>query len=265
MRTLNVSLPKSPKKARSKQPPEELLQHFKSAALSVTNLYKTAAADSVRTREAGYQDALDDLLSFLDKENLGLDDGEGWKVRRWATERLDGSPPVQIGSDSDEERTDAEKRATSPAPAPERNSSPEGPVPAWEIKSKSSTRTEHHEPSADTSSPPPPAPVLVKPQGFTFLSAHPYPQEIDMQGSDMPSDLTTAPPTTPAVRFDVLPRSTRSSHKHNNNSGRHHTRSKLGSGAGTKRKIILPDFFDLGNLGEGKDGFGSNFKRGRLS
>ena len=263
MRSLNTSLPRSPKKARLKQPPEELLQHFKSAALSVTNLYKTAAADSLRVREAGYQDALDDLLTYLDKENLGLDDGEGWKVRRWATERLDSSPPAHAGSESEEERTDTEKRATSPATSvAERKSSPEATIRS-SSKSKSPARTEQHAAIADTSSPPPLSPVIVKPQSFTFASAHPYPQDIDMQAPETQLDSTTpAPPPTPAIRFDL--RSTRSAHKHNNHTSRHLTRSKLGSGAGSKRKIILPDYFDLGNFGEGKEGFGGSFKRGRI-
>ena len=264
MRTLNTSLPRSPKNSRSKQPPEELLQHFKSAALSVTNLYKTAAADSLRVREAGYQDALDDLLTYLDKENLGLDDGEGWKVRRWATERLDGSPPAHAGSESEEERMDVEKRATSPATSvPERKSSPEAPT-RQRSKSKSPTRTEHHIAPVDTSSPRPPSPILIKPQGFTFVSAHPYPQDIDMQAPETQPDSTTpAPTTTPAIRFDL--RSSRATSKHNTHTNRHLTRSKLGSGAGSKRKIVLPDFFDLGNFEEGKEGFGGAFKKGRTS
>lgn len=77
MRSLNSSLPRSSSIRRSNPPPEHLIQSFKTAALSVTNLYKTAAADQIRARELGYQDALDDLLVFLDKENLGLTTGKG--------------------------------------------------------------------------------------------------------------------------------------------------------------------------------------------
>ena len=79
MRSLNTSLPRTSPR-RNQQPPEELLSAFKAAALSVTNLYKNAASEQARSRAAGYQDALDDLLSFLDKENLGLGDGEGWSA-----------------------------------------------------------------------------------------------------------------------------------------------------------------------------------------
>ena len=81
MRSLNTSLPgTSPPKQQKGEPPEQLLQAFKAAALSVTKLYKTAAADQGRTRAEGYQDALDELLAFLDREDIGLSDGEGWRI-----------------------------------------------------------------------------------------------------------------------------------------------------------------------------------------
>ena len=87
MRSLNTSLPSSTPRP---QPPEQLLQQFKTAALSVTNLYKNAVYAESQARQAGYQEAIEDLLHFLDRENLGLTDGEGWRVRQWATERSDG-------------------------------------------------------------------------------------------------------------------------------------------------------------------------------
>src|SRR5699024_9868937 len=61
-------------------------------------------------RQAGYQEAIEDLLQFLDRENLGLGDGEGWSVRRWATERLDGSGVAA----SDDDDTDKRARSTTP-------------------------------------------------------------------------------------------------------------------------------------------------------
>lgn len=106
--SLNTSLPRS---FPARQPNPDLHQAFKAAALSVAQLYKTAAADETSARSNGYQDALEDLLSFLDQQNLGLGDGEGWRVRQWATEKL--SPPV-YGSDVDEhnaEEPDHEARS----------------------------------------------------------------------------------------------------------------------------------------------------------
>ncbi|MCJ1307763.1 hypothetical protein MMC25_001411 [Agyrium rufum] len=287
MRTLNRSLPRSSRRSHSKlRPSEQLLQDFKTAALSVTNLYKNAASDEARVREAGYQDALDELLVFLDKENLGLGDGEGWKVRRWATERLDGSPPAQATSDSDEERAEPEKRAESPQTRQEeqqRTASPETVVRAPSSKSSSPVR-ESPKPSIQTqdpASPQPPEPiVLPMPDSFTFTSTHPYPRDITMHSSDdaeprSPQSIndnsnTIAPPTTSSssVRFEfVPPRSTRSQHKHGNRHRSSNAARNLGFGAGGKRKVAFGDFFDLGNLGDGngKDTFGGgNPKRGRM-
>ncbi|KAI9881570.1 MAG: hypothetical protein M1830_000134 [Pleopsidium flavum] len=278
MRSLNTSLPTSSPKTRSAQPPEQLLQAFKTAALSVTNLYKTAASDQARARQAGYQDALDDLLAFLDKRNLGLGDGEGWRVRQWATERLDGSPPVPNGSDSEDERVEIEKRARSSSPAIQRKSSRDLHLNRQATRSVSPVRTELA----------PPAPpttvqqhtnVFPRPETFTFRSSHPYPQDVDMQLPEPITSNTATQPeiqpqvqfntTTPSVRVDVIPRGSRTPHRHGHTT-RHNTRSStsarnLGSGAGSKRRIPFGDFFDLGSLGDGKDGFGGGGKRGRFT
>src|SRR5215469_11633889 len=102
MRNLRTSLPSTSRRQAS-QPPEELIQAFKQAALSVTALYKTAGAEQARAYQQGYQDALEELLRFLDKENLGLQDGEGWRVRQWATERYQGSSQqAQAASDNED-------------------------------------------------------------------------------------------------------------------------------------------------------------------
>ena len=277
MRSLNTSLPTSSPKARSTQPPEQLIQAFKTAALSVTNLYKTAATDQARARQSGYQDALDDLLAFLDKQNIGLGDGEGWTVRQWATERLDGSPQAHNGSDTDDERGETEKRARSSSPVIHRKSSREMLQNRQATRSVSPLRTE--------SAPPAPAltaqqqsTVFPRPETFTFRSSHPYPQDIDMQVAELEASNPTPQPevqalaqtnaTTPSVRVDVVPRGPRTPHRHGH-STRHNTRSStstrtLGSGAGSKRRIPFGDFFDLGSLGDGKDGFGGGGKRGRF-
>jgi len=113
MRSLNKSLPKT-----RRQP--DVHQSFRTAALNVTNLYKSALADLDKARTDGYQEALDELLGFLDRENLGVGDGEGWRIRQWATERLDGALPRQSSSDSDDEYLD-EKRARSSSPIMERS------------------------------------------------------------------------------------------------------------------------------------------------
>jgi len=99
------------------EPPEQLLSAFKAAALSVTQLYKTATADQGKARAEGYEDALYELLDFMDKEDIGLGDGEGWRIRRWATEKIDSRDSAQ--GDSDDETGGKQERG------PDRGSSPE--------------------------------------------------------------------------------------------------------------------------------------------
>ncbi|KAL9137256.1 MAG: hypothetical protein Q9175_001538 [Cornicularia normoerica] len=271
MRSLNTSLPRSPRRKRANPPPEQLLQSFKSAALSVTNLYKTAAADQTRSREAGYQDALDDLLSFLDQQNLGLDDGEGWKIRQWATERLDGSPPPHVGSDSDDDRGETAKRARSSSPVAQRTTVQEVEQSRQPSRSTSPVRAASV-PMAPPAISQPQSSSFHAPEVFSFRSAHPYPHDVDMQAPDTTSNTSPQPEPlpSPAVRVEVLPRGTRTPHRGANHQHRHGVRStagarSLGSGAGSKRRSTFGDYFDLGSLGDGKDGRDGGGKRGRFT
>ena len=274
MRSLNTSLPRSSRR-RSDPPPEQLIQTFKAAALSVTNLYKTAASDLARAREAGYQDALDDILALLDKENLGLDDGEGWRVRQWATERLDGSLLSHGNSDNDEDRGEA-KNEGQKSPDTQRTEAED------KVNSRppsASTSPVHDNPTSTAPSSSPERQVDPFPTSeiFSFRSAQPYPQDIDMQipgGSNNmvtpqsePQTQTQAPPLSPAVRVEVVPRGSRAPHR----GSRHNTRAvggtrSLGTGAGSKRGFRFGDYeFDLG-LGDGKEGTsGGGGKRGRFT
>lgn len=262
MRSLNTSLPRSP----PKQPPEQLLQAFKTAALSVTNLYKTAASDQAQARSAGYQSALDDLLAFLDKHNLGLGDGEGWEVRQWATERLDGSP-VPMGNDSDDDRGETVNQAGSSDPPvlprsetlnSRQTSRPASPPRTASTASQTSTPIQ--QPSV-TSAP--------RSEIFSFTTPYLYPQDMDVQSSETAhsntAQLDNHPPTpggtaTSTVRLEVVPpRAPRTPHRTGNHSGRHGARSSasvrsLGSSAGSKRKMHFPDYFDLGNFRDGEGG-----------
>jgi hypothetical protein len=259
MRTLNSSLPKtSPPKQQTQDPPEQLLDAFKAAALSVTNLYKRAASDQTKTRAAGYQDALDDLLAFLDKENIGLNDGEGWSIRQWATSRLDGRDPLAQNIESDDE---IEK--------PERGSSP--------ILQRKPSITQIPQLPTRTSSParqPEPSipeviseePVLPPVGNFTFRSTIHYPADAEMtddeQHREPPLGATIIPANSPSI---TVTRASRSTARQTQRT-RHSTRASTTRTAGQKRKIDLGEFFDLGNLGQGKDGFGgSGNKRGRFA
>jgi hypothetical protein len=114
MRNLDTSLPgTSPSKASAGET-SELLNAFRTAAISVTTLYKTAAEHKGRARVEGYQDALDELLAFMDKEDIGLSDGEGWRIRQWATERLDDRDYVSQNMESEDEGGEKADRSSSP-------------------------------------------------------------------------------------------------------------------------------------------------------
>ncbi|KAL8636360.1 MAG: hypothetical protein Q9228_006233 [Teloschistes exilis] len=275
MRSLNTSLPRE-SRPTSSQPPEALLQSFKTAALSVTNLYKTAASDQARARQNGYQDALDDLLLFLDKEKLGLGDGEGWRVRRWATERLDGSSPgVAACSESDDERGENEKRARSDSPVTQLKTSKQEALLAQRREGSISPINVTSAPVFTQAIPLPPTSVPIPaPEIFHFRSPQPLPQDMDMTSSETStsqSDISSLPtlPTTPSsVRVEVVPRGSKTPHRNSNgHNSRHNTRAttvinrrSLGPGAGSKRRFDFNEYFDLGNM----DGSGwSGGKRGR--
>lgn len=270
MRSLNTSLPgASPPKQQVPQAPEQLLQAFRSAALSVTQLYKQATENQSRARSEGYQDALDELLAYLDKEDIGLSDGEGWKIRRWATERLDGRDAVSSAMESDDE---TEK--------PERGSSPilrrSHSATNLAARTASPTRTESAPPSLPASIPEQEETTMLPPAGeFTFRSSHAYPQDSDMSLSDLEiSDnrrqsiaaSIVSHPTHTASGITIT-RPTRSASRHSTQSARHNGRNSgtIGRGAGQKRKINIGEFFDIGDLGHGKDGFSGGGKRGRFA
>lgn len=254
----------SPPKQQTPNPPEQLLQAFKDAALSVTKLYKTAASDQTKLRAEGYQDALDDLLTYLDKEDIGLSDGEGWKVRQWATARLDGREPIP---DSDDEMD--KDRGTSPVAqkkpnvtsVPVPNTSPVHPEPVPPI-------LEVSEPVEELPSPPT-ITVLPPTSNFSFRSTHQYPQDADMsdQGNQAAVDAALVSAAAAAPTSITISRSNRTGTRQVGRGSRHSTRNSARShgsgGTGQKRKINFGDFFDIGDLS--KDGFGGGGKRSRFA
>ncbi len=274
MRSLNTSLPRTTSsRQQAADPPEQLLTAFKAAALSVTNLYKSAAADQGRARAEGYQDALDELLAFLDKQDIGLSDGEGWRVRRWATERLDGRDTVSQSMESDD---DSEKTERASSPILQRSQSATRiSLTSNPTRTASPARPEPQAPQAvvppsteETSS------NLMPPQGtFTFRSSHSYPQDADVILSDLENSDNTRTPihdgsvlshpsNTPGI---TITRQSRG--RHNNNPTRLNTRSSsaIGRGAGQKRKINFGEFFDIGNQVGNQDSFSGGGKRGKFA
>lgn len=274
MRTLNTSLPgTSPPKMQPSESPEQLLQAFKTAALSVTNLYKSAAQDHTRARTEGYQDALDDLLAFLDKEELGLSDGEGWQIRGWATERLDGRETAVRAQESDDEaeqtdrgsspvlqraennrRTSSSSRTPSPS-----NTEPSPPTPAPAIQEPSQTAT-----TTTTTFTPPSSTT------FNFHTSYTYPsQDSDMNLAELNLSDRQSHESTVCSHTRSSNNSRVSRNRLNGHSNRPVTRTvnSLRGAAGQKRKAInLEEYWNIDDLGShGKDGFGGGGKRGRFS
>ncbi|KAL4930771.1 uncharacterized protein BDV17DRAFT_37938 [Aspergillus undulatus] len=261
MRSLNTSLPSSTPR---QQPPEQLLQQFKTAALSVTNLYKNAVYAESQARQAGYQEAIEDLLHFLDRENLGLTDGEGWRVRQWATERSDGLP-----HNGDDDETERRTRSATPAAARKEATEPEAP------RSSAKPTSPHQEEQATAQQPPSTPAVqssesatLDRPPVFTFSAGPTFPQaqeqDLDMQ-NDSDSSASSPRSDTPAPA-SVLARNSRQQSRHSNMSRpspRNTTRDSP-VGIGSKRKNHFPDFFDLSGMGHNRDLFGGG-KRGRFT
>ncbi|EEP75713.1 predicted protein [Uncinocarpus reesii 1704] len=262
MRSLNSSLPSN----SAPQPPEVLLQAFKAAALSVTNLYKSAVSDQTQLRNLGYQDALEDLRAFLDKERIGLSDGEGSRIRNWIADRIDGTGVA--GNDSDDERLDSEKRNRSTSPNAVRKEPSE---PNRHSRSASPPRTEHAAQPLPPSSNEPA--VFARPAMFTFTAGPQFPsppeEDSDMRTPDAPITMQSEPQvnhphlTPSSVRLEVVPRAPRTPHRSNSrHNGRSSTRDSAAT-IGSKRKFHFNDFFDISNIGNGKDAFGGG-KRGRF-
>jgi hypothetical protein len=254
MRSLNTSLPKTRRGRPAPQP--DTHQSFRTAALTVTTLYKTALADMDRSRADGYQDALEDLIGFLDKENLGVGDGEGWRIRQWATERLDGEVPVQSTSDSGDEELADDQRARSSSPIMDRNSSPEDSRLVEAIAAPNHHRCDSA-PLPTSSSPTFEADMAPLPPMFQFSSPQPYP-------SNNPSDNPPYDHSAAARRAFPTPRrqSQRSSARNLQRSAAQNLFS-LGSGAGQKRRIAH-EFFNI-DSNDRRDGGGGGSKRGRMT
>lgn len=248
MRSLNTSLPKT-----RRQP--DVHQSFRTAALNVTNLYKSALADLDKARTDGYQDALDELLSFLDRENIGVGDGEGWRIRQWATERLDGALPKQSSSDSDDEYLD-EKRARSSSPVMERNMSPEHtrtPEPVVEHQRSDSAPAPLQMEATTTE-----ADMTPLHHVFQFSAPQSYP-------SGLTADNAATDVSAAARRAFPTPRrpSNRSSSRNLQRSAAQNL-FQLGNGAGQKRRL-MGDFFNIDGFNDRRDGSSGGSKRGRMT
>ncbi|KAI2469427.1 hypothetical protein F4781DRAFT_215808 [Annulohypoxylon bovei var. microspora] len=251
------------KTAAGCESPEQLLDAFKAAALSVTKLYKTSASAQAKARTDGYQDCLDDLLVFLDKSHIGLGDGEGWQIRKWATERLDGRDAVQESED------EVDKAEPSSSPEIHRSNSQShlsairtephvqhDPVPQ-SVHMQLSTGTAPAEEQQQQ--------MMTVPtqENFTFRSSHPYPQEsypnlenLDLSDSTKTNDTSSSASSAVPIAHPARSRT-------NKRGPRAKPTNHLGKGAGQKRTINFAELFDVGGVAFGKDMFGRDGKRSR--
>ncbi|KAF2397553.1 hypothetical protein EJ06DRAFT_533156 [Trichodelitschia bisporula] len=263
MRSLNTSLPSASSPRSRVQPSEKLLQAFKEAALTVTNLYKTAASERTLTFEAGYQEALRDMLELLDKKTQDVQDGDGRAIRQWLTERYHGNLAATQSSSESEEEDDEENRARSSSPATHTKTAPTTSQPATrpeaiQVECAGPFKGDSDE-SCDTSTTAHPVHAVISvPQvDFSFRSSVqlPSPSDHDMDANGGHN----------TVQVNLMQRPTRSSTRH---SARHSGRSSaaqgtLGTGAGMKRRGVWNDFFDISGM-HGKDREGGG-KRGRFT
>ena len=241
--------------------------------MSVTKLYKTSTTYQARSRAEGYQDCLDDLLSFLDKENIGVSDGEGWRIRKWATDHLEPRDTIPE-SDEEVEKVDTSSsspqlhRSSSLAPLPTgrtdaqmRDSAPPSIIPA---ATSAATQTQSTSPIVED------VDIVVPSQdNFTFQSSIPFPSHetymnlanLDLSDSQVHSSPTSRQGATPATTTGT-PSIARNTRLRN---GRSTSRTTINRVAGQKRKVNLAEIFDLGSLGHGngKDVFGGGGKRSR--
>ena len=227
---------------------------FKQAALSVTNLYKAAASEHEKVYQEGYQDCLEDLLHFLDREELGLQDGEGWRVRRWATERFDAARGGSAGVESEGEEEKEESAETV-----RRKISPE------KMERTEEARAESAPPSSETTaamtretnqlkSELPIQSYTVPSSEFTFSTPQIYPHPPPTNDTDM----ETSTDNSGLLHINLpLPRTSRNSRQNSRGLPRTGSNLSLGHGAGVKRRMPNFDFFDLGGF-NGKDPFGGS-------
>jgi hypothetical protein len=281
MRSLKGSLPSASAGRRQAEDAtgNELFPTFQQAAMSLTTLFKKAQKiqeDQARAEDDGYHAAILDLLSFMDQKNLGLQDGEGWRIREWATAKAYPNRQGSSNPESDEEQDD-EKRARSSSPVMEANAINTDPRPP-----AAPTATENQSARAESAPPIPSATsrtstttshsgarrtgINVPSTDFTFHSAQQLPV-LDMEVE------TTTPRHSPNPQSDLPTFQFNFGHARSSKGTPRHSRQTrqsnlpLGPGAGTKRTLPFSGYFDFGDFGAKDDmgGGGGGGKRSKPS
>ncbi|ODQ54941.1 hypothetical protein SAICODRAFT_29161 [Saitoella complicata NRRL Y-17804] len=212
---------------------------FKHAALSVTKLYKAAAAEAQISRQEGYLDAVEDMLKLLDEKA-----GEGMEVERrlgvlreWCFVRR------RRGEEEEEEEERAREEAEMEVVAARereaaRTQASTTPAPPSVPASEPSVRECEME-----------RPSPLEEFNFTF-SAPPPPQRASITPRPTPS---THNNNTPTIFRDQA-------RNHDENSSDEETEYDANGGAGMKRRVVRD-----GMGGNWWDGAGPESKRGRFT
>lgn len=242
----------------------DLLDAFRGAALSVTKLYKTASQHLAKARAEGYQDCLEDLILFLDKEAFTGTSEDAARIRRWAAERQEGRETIAQSLESEDEIENKPDAASSPVVM-------RASIPPQPTATRYEVHMKDHSPPATAAAqstiiPIAEAPPIAVPSRdvFTFQSSIPYPpyppQDISLDGLDL-SDSQSHNRHATITNSSTPTTGTR--HPRGRN-GRPPPRGTAARMSGQKRKVNLDEIFDLSSLGHGKDVFG-NGKRSRLN
>lgn len=267
--------PNSPHHRRSNTPPTtvspdaQLLQAFKSAATSVTLLYKQCATATATARQEGYNDALSDILEVIDNESAYTDPTLALsRIRDWVIEtRRKGRREMSADSEDEDrlrEHHHSQARQNWSRQAPESSETettrlkdtedsqpkydhPTSPLRPTTNSSNSSTNSTAQPFSYQSMQAMAPRPADVE---IDFLSENPNIQQHTSNGM---FQFSTPPQPTPLRNS--------SSHKQTFSS---RGNQQLGSGAGSKRRYHnYGEFFDISGF-NGSSGNG-NPKRGRYS
>ncbi|CAG9949634.1 unnamed protein product [Clonostachys rosea f. rosea IK726] len=225
--------------------PEQLIEVFKAAALSVTKLYKSSVAAETRARSEGYQECLDDLLGFLDRDGHQLAGGLP-KLRRWIAERREGGDVTLPTSESEDEVEKAETTPSNNSTSASANSTTHTGISS----NQAPTRAASIDPAPVEVVPipnEPPRYIVPSQESFTFTSDHQYPNIATLDLSDGRS------------RTAMSHHSSRQSRNRSATRNALRVSNQLGRGAGTKRRMDFDDFF--GGCFGGKDTFGNGPKR----
>jgi hypothetical protein len=235
MNSLQGSLPLSASRRNN------VLAPFRETACSLTALFKTAQNEIDRAYADGARSALEQLLSGMDRENLGLEEGEGWRVRQMVMGLYEGLQADEgvgrVVAPSSEPEEEQEMDRTSLASSPVRQQEIR-PVGTLAHATRSLSQQPIIEEPEEEASPKETAPQNTTGQlpttDFDFRSSYASPLFSSLPEPTSPSDASRTP--TLPTNFDFFniqrvnllsPSKTKPG-------------ATLGQGAGTKRRSKSP-------------------------